>query len=58
MFKKVDRKPLKAQTDRVNDAIQYLKNKNITQTNDLIKAASVWVAEQIRRKKNLIAIAN
>ena len=58
MFKKVDKKPLKAQTDRVNDAIQYLKNKKITETNDLIKAASVWAAEQIRRKKNLIAIVN
>ena len=27
MFKKVDKKILKAQTDRVNDAIKYLKTK-------------------------------
>ena len=41
----------KVQTDRVNDAIKYSKSKNITETNDLIKAASVWVAEQIGLKK-------
>ena len=47
MFKKVDKKTLKIQTDRVNEAIRYFKCKNITETNDLIKGASVWVAEQI-----------
>ena len=51
MFKKVDKKTLKVQTDRVNEAIRYFKIKNITETNDLIKAASVWVAEQIGLKK-------
>ena len=51
MFKKVDKKTLKVQTDRINDAIKYFKSKSITQTNDLIKAASVWVAEQIGLKK-------
>ena len=51
MFNKVDKKTLKVQTDRVNDAIKYFKSKNITETNDLIKAASVWVAEQIGLKK-------
>ena len=51
MFKKVDKKTLKVQTDRVNDAMKYFKSKNITGTNDLIKAASVWVAEQIGLKK-------
>ena len=51
MFKKVDKKTLKVQTDRVNDAIKYFKSKSITETNDLIKAASVWVAEQIGLKK-------
>ena len=50
-FKKVDEKTLMVQTDRVNDAIKYFKSKNITETNDLIKAASAWVAEQIRLKK-------
>ena len=51
MFKKVDKKTLKFQTDRVNEAIKYFKSKKITETNDLIKAAIVWVAEQIGLKK-------
>ena len=51
MFKKVDKKTLKVQTDRVNDAIKYFKSKSITETNDLIKAASMWVAERIGLKK-------
>ena len=50
MFNKVDKKTLKVQTDRVNEAIKYCKSKNIIETNDLIKAASVWVAEQIGLK--------
>ena len=41
MFKKVDKKTLKVQTDRINYVIKYFKSKNITETNDLIKAASV-----------------
>ena len=51
MFKKVDKKTLKVQIDSVNEAISYFKSKSITKTNDLIKAASVWVAEQIGLKK-------
>ena len=51
MFKKVDKKTLKVQTDRVNDASKYFKSKNITETNDLIRAASVWVAEPEELKK-------
>ena len=51
MFKTVDKKTLKVQTDRVNEAIKYFKSKKITETNDLIKAASVWVAEKIGLKK-------
>ena len=51
MFKKVDKKTLKLQTDRVNDLIKYFESENITETNDLIKAASLWVAEQIGLKK-------
>ena len=54
MFKKVDKKILKVQRDRVNEAIKYFKSKNITETNDLIKAASVWVAEQIGLKKETV----
>ena len=51
MFKKVDKKVLKVQTDSVNEAIKYLKSKSITETNNLIRAASVWVAEQLGLKK-------
>ena len=51
MFKKVDKKVLKVQTDRVNEAIKQLKSKSITETNYLIRAASAWVAERIGLKK-------
>ena len=51
MFKKVDKETLKVQTNRVNEAIKYFKSKSITEINDLIKAANVWVAEQIGLKK-------
>ena len=54
MFKKVDKNTLKVQPDRVNEAIKYFKSKNITEMNDLIKALSVWVAEQIGLKKETI----
>ena len=51
MFKKVDKKTLKVQADRVNEAIKCFKSKSITEKNDLIKAASMWVAGQIGLKK-------
>ena len=51
IFKKVDKKTLKVHIDRVNDAIKYFKSKNIKEINELIKAASVWVAEKIGLKK-------
>ena len=41
MFKKLDKKTLQVQTNRANDEITYFKGKNITETNDSIKAASV-----------------
>ena len=51
MFKKVEKKVLKVQTDRVNEAIKYSKSKSIAKTNNLIRAASVSLAEQMRLKK-------
>ena len=51
MFKKVDKKVLKVQTDRLNEAIKYLKSKSITEINNLNRAATVWMAEQIGLKK-------
>ena len=50
MFKKVDKNSFKVQTDRVNEAIKYLKSKSITETNNLIGAASVWVEKRIRKE--------
>ena len=51
MIKKVNEKVLKFQTDRVNEVAKYLKSKSITWTKNLIRAASVWVAEGIGLKK-------
>ena len=50
-LRKWTKKVVKVQTDRVNEAIKYLKSKSITKTNNLIRAASVWLAEQMRLKK-------
>ena len=51
MFRKIDKKVLKVQTNRVNEAIKYLESKSIAETNKLVKATSVWVAERIGLKK-------
>ena len=51
MFKKVIKKVLNLQTDRVIETIKYLKSKSITETNNLICAASVWMAKRIGLKK-------
>ena len=51
IFKKVDRKKLRILTAKVNSAISHIKTNNITQTNNLIKACSVWIAEKLGLKK-------
>ena len=51
MFKKVIKKVLNLQTDRAIETIKYLKSKSITETNNLICAASVWMAKRIGLKK-------
>ena len=51
MFKKVDRKVLKSQTDKINEAIKYLKSKSITETNNIIRGASDWVSNWIELKE-------
>ena len=38
-------------TAKVNRVIELTEIKNITQTNNLIKAAGVWVADQLSLKK-------
>ena len=50
-FKKVNKRSLRAQTDKVNSVMKFVKTKNITETNKLINAASVWVADQMGLKK-------
>ena len=51
LFKKLDKNVLQVQTDRVSEVIKYLKTKSITEKNNLIRAAIVWVAEQKGLKK-------
>lgn len=50
-FKKLDRKALKIQVDKVNEAMKYVKCRTITETNNLIVAGSVWVAEKFGLKR-------
>ena len=47
-FENVGKEIFNAQTDRANEAIQYLKSKSTT---EMIRAARVWVAERIELKK-------
>ena len=50
MFKKVDQKRLSEETLKLNGAIKHLVTADITQTNNLTKAASLWVAKQLGLK--------
>ena len=50
-FKKIDMKILKQTTAKLNRVIEMIETKNITQTNNLIKVAGVWVADQLGLKK-------
>ena len=50
-FKKVDMNTLNRTTAKVNRVIELIETKNITQTNNLIKAAGVSVADQLGLKK-------
>ena len=50
-FKKIDMKILNQTKAKMNRAIELIETKNITQTNNLIKAAGVWVADQLGLKK-------
>ena len=50
-FKKVDMKTLNRLTGKVDKVIGLIATSNITQTNKLIKAAAVWVADELGLKK-------
>jgi len=44
-------KIIKQRTAKVNRVIELIETKNTTQNNNLIKAAGVWVADQLGLKK-------
>ena len=50
-FKKVDMNTLNRTTAKVNRVIELIETKNIAQTNNLIKAGGVWVADKLGLKK-------
>ena len=50
-FKKVDMNTLNRTTTKVKSVIELIETNNITQTNNLIKAAGVLVADQLGLKK-------
>ena len=52
MFKKLDRRALEIQVDKVNKGMKYVKCRTITETNNLIVAGSVWVAEKFGLKRS------
>ena len=49
-FKKVDMDTLNRTTAKVNRVIELIETKSITETNNLVKAAGVWVADQLGLK--------
>ena len=51
LLKKVDMDTQNRTTGKVSRVIELIETKNITQTNNLIKAAGVWVADHLGLKK-------
>ena len=51
IFKKVNKRSQRAQTERANSVVNFVKTKNITETNKLLNAASVWVVDQMGLKR-------
>ena len=50
-FKKVDMNTLNRTTAKMKRVTELIETTNITQTNNLIEAAGVWVADQLGLKK-------
>ena len=48
---KVDMNTLNKTTAKVNRVIELIETQNITQMNNLIKTAGVWIAYQLRLRK-------
>ena len=45
-FKKVDKERLEDETKKVSKAIKHVATKDIPESNNLVKAASIWVARR------------
>ena len=54
-FKKVDKSRVDEETRRVNSVLKYIDTKNLSETNKLLKAVSIYVAERlgIKNKRGL-----
>ena len=55
-FKRVERKQLKIVTERANRVIKCIDTKDITETNNLIVATSVWIAKEFGLKKHITGV--
>ena len=53
-FKKVDRRKLNDITKEVNCVLKYVTSDSISDTNKLIKAAAVYIGEQMGLKQKLV----
>ena len=50
-FKKVDYNKIDNEVKKVNNVLKFIETTNITDTNNLIVASSVWVARKLGLKK-------
>ena len=50
-FKKADKKRLSGETKRVNGVLKYIKTRNISETNRLMKVISVYIADKLGMKR-------
>ena len=50
-FKKADKKRLSEETKRVNGVLKYIKTRNISETNRLMKVISVYIADKLGMKR-------
>lgn len=51
IFKNVEYKKLNTAVNKVNKVLHYFETTNVTETNDLIKACSVWVYKELGLRK-------
>ena len=56
-LKRVERKRLRTATERANRVIKYIDTNDITETNSLIVATSVWIAKELGLKKHIKRVA-